>query len=466
MLGILPFDEGIAQGLRFSRDGSFLIAAGGEHSVKGVVAVYKVKTGQRVAVVGDELDTVFDGDANDTMTRIALGGPKKRLRIYDATDGTKLFDLKKHTDWIYAVAYSPDGVLIASGDRSGGLCVWEADTGRLYLDLTDHKDAVNAVAWRDDSNVLASASADGTVKLWDMNQGKAIKSISVGSAVQDVAFDHQGRLVTAGTDNKAKLWDANGKHVRDFQPSSEDVLEIEISHDGKRVVYGDWSGTVLVAFTDDPAKKESLAANPPSVKERLEATKKTLATLKTQLASLKAKVDQANAALALAKKPVDQKNAQVAAKKAAAATSQKQAVAMDQQMKAIDSQLPPLTASSRDLQDALTSVRVTAKATDPTSTASLQSLATAEEALAKHLMTLAGKRRQRLSLQTKAAAQRATAAKVTQEIQGFTAALPALQKTFEAAKGGQVAAQKAHGQAAKQVSVMQQKLDALAAEIK
>ena len=121
LLGILPFPDGIAQSLRFSGDGRYLIVGGGEHSVKGLAAVFDVKTGERVATVGDELDTVFDADVNDSMSRIAMGGPQKMLRIFDATSGELLFDLKKHTDWIFSVAYSPDGILIASGDRSARL---------------------------------------------------------------------------------------------------------------------------------------------------------------------------------------------------------------------------------------------------------------------------------------------------------------------------------------------------------
>ncbi len=203
LLGVLPFPEGIAQSIRFSRDGAYLVVAGGEHSFKGIAAIYDVKSGNRIATLGDELDVAFDADVNDKMTQVAMGGPQKMVRIYDTGTGELLFDIKKHTDWIYAVAFSPDGVLIASGDRSGGLCVWEAATGRQYLDLAEHKAAVNSISWRDDSNVFATASDDGTVKLWDVVEGKAVKTISAhGGGVMGVRFDHQGRLVTCGKDNR------------------------------------------------------------------------------------------------------------------------------------------------------------------------------------------------------------------------------------------------------------------------
>ncbi|TWU33618.1 WD domain, G-beta repeat [Novipirellula aureliae] len=283
LLGILPFEEGIAQSLRFSGDGQFLIAGGGEHSFLGIAAIYNVTTGEREATIGDELDVVLDADVNSSMSRVAMGGPQKMLRIYDASSGELVFDLKKHTDWIYAVAFSPDGVLVASGDRSAGLVLWEADTGRIYLDLTDHKAAINAVAWRDDSNVFASASDDGTVKIWDVVSGKVIKSIGAhAGGVTDVAFDHQGRLITAGKDKRVKLWDTSGNPIRDFEPMSEAVLDASVSYDGKRIVYGDWSGKVFVAETETPKSKQTLAANPPPLSKRIEQLESQIADLESE----------------------------------------------------------------------------------------------------------------------------------------------------------------------------------------
>ncbi len=71
-------------------------------------------------------------DINHDLTRIALGGPGKVVRIYATDTGELLHEIKKHTDWIYAVRFSPDGVLLATADRSNGLFVWEADTAREY----------------------------------------------------------------------------------------------------------------------------------------------------------------------------------------------------------------------------------------------------------------------------------------------------------------------------------------------
>ena len=468
MLGILPFPEGIAQSLRFSRDGSFLIAAGGEHSVLGIVAVYDVKNGKRVAQVGDELDTIFGADVNDAMNRIALGGPKKMLRIYDATDGTQLFDIKKHTDWIFSVAYSPDGVLIASGDRSGGLLVWEAETGREYLNLPGHKGAIHAVAWRDDSNVLASASADGTVKLWDMNQGKAIKTINVkGGAVFDVSFDHQARLVTSSADNKAKLWDANGVLIRDFQGMAEDVLEVEISHDGKRVIYGDWTGQVYSASSEDPKNKHMLVSNPPNAKSRLEGAQKKVDAIQAELKPLTDQLGKAKAALGQAQKAKTGLQSQIAAKRKEIASSEALTKQAEQKLAAIDQVMKTMTGKSRDLQDALVAARVLAKA-DPAKAkqaGTLEALAKAEQALADHLIGLAKKRRERIQASKAIGGHRAGTAAKKAESKKLAAGIPPMDKKIAATTKAVQQAQQSHTQVQTRLTAAQKLRDAIKAEV-
>lgn len=398
LLGVLPFEEGIPQSLRFSRDGQYLVAGGGEHSVKGIAAVYSIKTGERVAQVGDELDTVFDADVNDNMSRIALGGPQRMLRIFDATDGTQLFDIKKHTDWIYSVAYSPDGVLIASGDRSGGLFVWEADTGRLYLDLAGHKGAIRSITWRDDSNVLASASEDGTVKLWDVNSGKAIRSINAGSGgVTAVQFDHKGQLVTAGKDRKVRLWDANGKQLTETPAASEAVLEVAITHDSSQMIYGDWTGSVRMAAVADPKKIQELAANPPPAKERIGVVEQTLASIKVKLTPLQEKRDTTLASLKAAEKAVADMDAKIKQHNEAIAKSQTDIAAKKALREQTVAALPAIVSKSRDAHDSVIASRVGLG--DSPDDAALMQAADLEASLAEQLSKIAQQRR--LIVQTK-----------------------------------------------------------------
>ena len=52
------------------------------------------------------------------------------LLVFSTETGEMVESIKKHTDWIQAISFSPDGVLLATADRNGGLHLWEAKTGR------------------------------------------------------------------------------------------------------------------------------------------------------------------------------------------------------------------------------------------------------------------------------------------------------------------------------------------------
>jgi WD40 repeat protein len=266
LAGVLPFPEGVAQVLKFSRTGSLLLAGGGRGGKQGLVAVYDVTTGERVFTVGDELDTVLAADINNNHTLIALGGPRRVARVYSAADGALVYEVKKHTDWITAVEFSPDGVLLATGDRSGGLFVWEADTGREYQGLTGHTGGITDVSWRDDSNLLASSSEDGTVRLWEMQNGSQVKNWGAhGGGTLSVDFTHDGRLASAGRDKTAKVWDANGGQVRAFEAFSDLAMEVTFTHDGARVVAGDWTGEIRLWDVADGKLVAKLVSNPPEL---------------------------------------------------------------------------------------------------------------------------------------------------------------------------------------------------------
>lgn len=322
LYGILPFPEGIPYVLKFSRSGALLLAGGGENVRRGLVAAYDVKTGKRAFTVGDELDVVLAADISPDHRRVALGGPEKIVKAFDA-DGALQYEIRKHTDWIYAVEFSPDGVLLATGDRAGGLMVWEADTGREYQNLEGHKAAVTCVSFRGDGNVLASGSEDGTIKFWNMEDGRQLKSFTAhGEGVTWLQFAHDGKLVSCGRDRRVKTWTIDGNAVKTFEPMSEPVLRVAFTHDGARAIAGDWSGDVRMWSAADGKVVASLPANPPTLAMQVEAAAKQAGDAEAaaqkanaELAEASARLDQAKKLLAAAggdKAKADHQKAEIA----------------------------------------------------------------------------------------------------------------------------------------------------------
>lgn len=262
-LGVLAFTNGQPSQVRFSRSGQLLLASGGQGGKSGRVALWNVTDGKPVAVIGQEFDTALTADVRPDQSQVALGGPGRVLKIHSTATGEAEQKIKKHTDWITAVAYSPNGKLLASADRNGSIHIWDPENGQEMFALAGHPSAVRAISWRGDSKVLASCSEDGTVKTWEMEGGKQVKSWTAheGGAL-DVAFAHDGSLVSCGRNARVRTWDGDGNKRKTFEAKDELPLSVTFTHDGKRVICGMFSGRVLVWNVADGKLAGELDSNP------------------------------------------------------------------------------------------------------------------------------------------------------------------------------------------------------------
>ncbi|HEV8068750.1 MAG TPA: c-type cytochrome domain-containing protein [Planctomycetaceae bacterium] len=421
LLGVLPFPEGVPQVLKFSQNGLLLLAGGGRGAASGRVVVWNVKTGERIFEVGEELDSVLGADISADQSLIALGGPGKVVRVYSTADGSLKSTMKKHTDWVTAVAFSPDSVLLATADRNGGVVIWEAATGREYAVLAGHASAVTSLCWRIDSNLLATGSEDTTIKLWEPENGNQVKSWGAhGGGVTSLAFTRDGRLVSCGRDRVAKLWDQNGTAKRTYSGFADLPLSIAYCDETSRLVAGDWTGAIRVFDVNEGKQLGQLDADPPTLVERLTAAKKLLAARETEHAQLEERLKAAKADSAKRRAELDAAGKELAAAEASWKTASIAAAKDQAAAEAVAAEIKSTPARIAALEAALPNLKIAVEKS--------------EQALAK----IGGDK----DLTAATAQIKTQLVQKTKDLENAKRAIPELKKQLDKARGTQAASQK------------------------
>ena len=116
---------------------------------------------------------------------------------------------------VHAVAFSPNGKLLAAGCGDGTVRLWNLATGRPVATLhatTSSKYGVAAVAFSPNGKLLATGEGDGTVRAWNpATRHPAGAPIQTGSGPADalsvVAFSPNGKQLAGGSyDGTVRLW--------------------------------------------------------------------------------------------------------------------------------------------------------------------------------------------------------------------------------------------------------------------
>ena len=277
-LGALPFPEGTIHDVKFSRNGALLLAAGGRGAHSGRVVLFDVKTGERVAEIGDEVDSVLAADVSADHQYVALGGPSKIVKVFSTKTGELVHRIKKHTDWITAVAFSPDGKLFATGDRSGGVHVWETEKGAIVFTLDEHKVRVTDLSWRADGSIVASGAEDGNLILWSMKDGFPLRNIVAHSSTESprysrrtgvlsLDFANDGRLLTSGRDGMLRVWSADGEQQLEFRIDSELPVTASLLDGSAAAVVGTFDGSLQVFDLASKSRTQVLSTGGEGEKE-------------------------------------------------------------------------------------------------------------------------------------------------------------------------------------------------------
>jgi len=163
-------------------------------------------------------DWVYAVDFSPTDDLIVSGSKDGRVKLW-GTDGTEVDTLKEDRGLVRSIAFSPDGNLIAAGSSAPGFLLWKKIGDRFEASQPwEGASTFKITVFSPDGNLIALSGWKGIVELWDTQEGTLKRSLTEGKGnidVESVAFSPDGEVIaSADREGIVRLWKTNnGKLV-------------------------------------------------------------------------------------------------------------------------------------------------------------------------------------------------------------------------------------------------------------
>ena len=152
---------------------------------------------------------------------VATGGRDDVAMIWDVGDGSPRHRLQHRGD-VLDVAWSPNGSLLATASTDNSGRIYRTDTGTLLRSLGEHSNQLVAVGFSPDGASVVTASLDGTARIWGGDEFSRSEALFGHSGdVLDAMFTPDGAsVITASNDGSARVW----------KPDVDPILSVVARH--------------------------------------------------------------------------------------------------------------------------------------------------------------------------------------------------------------------------------------------
>ena len=179
----------------------------------------------------------------DAAGSLLITSHDRRIHVWDLTTGTRLRSLIAHRHWVSALALAPDRRTLASASLDGTIHLWDVATGRLEAILMARQ--TTALAFSPDGRLLASGTrlvdrGNPTrfrpIRLWDVATGEWISSLPVEEPITAIAFSPDGQKVAGGS-RQVRVWDLSTERSL-YSVEAGDLNALSFSPDSQWLLTG------------------------------------------------------------------------------------------------------------------------------------------------------------------------------------------------------------------------------------
>ena len=149
----------------------------------------EVATGHLIDDLAKPRDPVLCLARHPTEDMVAFGSDTGQVRLHkvaprggrlaegDDKEESSVREFERLPGPVHAVAFSPDGALLAATGAKGETRIWKTADGNRVAQIPSPGAALFAVAFSSDGTRLATAGADGQMRIYDAKTGKMMKTL-------------------------------------------------------------------------------------------------------------------------------------------------------------------------------------------------------------------------------------------------------------------------------------------------
>jgi WD40 repeat protein len=175
-------------------------------------------------------------------TILASGGNDAEIKLWYVPRLRLHSVLRGHQGAITCLDFSKDGTLVSSGSEDKTVRIWNVSTKECLFTLRKHTSFVSSVCFSNDGKMLVSGSWDKTIRLWDASTFEEFKVIQAGAMVDNAIVMSDGQCVASSqlSNPSIRFWGLGSKDMpRALQDVGSSARSVQLSPNGQYVVASD-----------------------------------------------------------------------------------------------------------------------------------------------------------------------------------------------------------------------------------